>query len=381
MRSVSIVGSAQLPVKKQYQEGLRQLGGRVARQALWAAGADSAQALYLSNMLADELQDQKQLAALVADEAGLHGIEALQIRAAMASGAGALRVGYLAVAAGLVDSALVVGVEIMSSGVATPALAKALDAEVEVPDGATMLSQNARLMHDYRRRYRPPDDALAHFSVNAHANAKHNPNALFRDREYTPSDVMNSRLISPPLRLLDCSPICDGAAAVLLVPTEAAGHYAQKPVHVLASSAATDRFRLADRSDPLHLAGVRRSSEQVYKLAGVGADDIDLFEVHDAFSIMACLSLEAAGFALPGEGWQLAAQGAIGRSGRIPVATMGGLKARGHPIGATALYQACEIVQQLSGNAGLNQIPEARIALMQSVGGIASTVISHILAI
>lgn len=354
------------------------MGAAVTQQAMASAGVSRVDALYAANMLSDELQGQKHLAALIADEAGLVGIEALQIRAATAAGAAALRIAYLAVACGVADLALAVGVEKMSQGIPTPVLAKALDARYEVPDGATLLSQNAKLMQLYIDKYHPPKDAFAHFSVNAHQNARHNPNALYKDRQFTTQDVLNSRLISPPIRLLDCSPICDGAAAVLLAPTVEAHHYTSTPVYILASSVVTDRFRAADRQAPLAVEALRISTESALSHAGVIRENIDLFEVHDAFSIMACLALEAAGFAEPGAGWRLAAEGEIGLDGRIPLSTMGGLKARGHPIGATALYQVCEIVQQLTGTAEPNQLPSPEVALMQSVGGVATTAITHI---
>jgi acetyl-CoA C-acetyltransferase len=315
-------------------------------------------ALYASNMLGDELQCQKHIAALIADEAGLAGIEALHIRAATAGGAAALRVAYLAVASGLVELAIAVGAEKMSQGAATPALAKALDSQHELPDGASLISQNAALMWHYFRRYKPPKDALAHFSVNAHLNARNNPNAMFRDADYTVDDVLGSRTILPPNK---------------------AHNYSQHPIRILASGVATDRFRAFDRENPLHLGAAQFSTEKAFQQADLQAGDMSFLELHDAFSIMACLALEADGFASPGEGWQLAAEGKIGVGGQIPVCTMGGLKARGHPVGATALYQVCEIVQQLTGRAGPNQLSDAQFALMQSIGGVGSTVITHIL--
>lgn len=332
-------------------------------------------------MLSDELQSQKHLAALVADEAGLAGIEALQVRAATATGAAALRVAFLAVASGAVDLALAVGVEKMSAQIPTAALAKALDARIEVPDGKTLLSQNAELMGEYLSRYGLPDDALANFSVNAHDNARYNPYALFKERQYTAEEVMASRLIYPPLRLLDCSPVCDGAAAVLLAPLSKSPHITDTQVEIVASSAATDRFRIADRPDSLSLSAASASAAQAMKQAGISRSDIDFFELHDAFSIIACLSLEAVGFAEPGQGWELAANNEIGLGGSIPIATMGGLKARGHPIGATAIYQTCEIVQQLGGQAGPNQLDQPRYGMLQSVGGPGSTVLTHIFTV
>jgi acetyl-CoA C-acetyltransferase len=385
MRAVSIVGIGQVPIKKEHESTLRVLGATAVRHALAEAGEPPVDALYSSNMLGDELQGQKHLAALLADEAGLSGVEALQVGAATAGGAAALRVAYLAVASGQAELAIAVGVEKMSSGsttqATTAALAKALDAETETSTGATLLSQNAHLMALYFERHRPPADALAHFSVNAHHNAAGNPNALFPDRPITPADVLASRPVSPPIRLLDCAPMCDGAAAVLLAPTASAHRYTAQPVHILASTVATDRFRLADRPAPLELAAAALSAAKAYRQAQLSPTEIDFFELHDAFSIMACLQLEAAGFAPPGQGWQLATNGEITLTGRIPISTLGGLKARGHPIGATALYQVCEIVLQLTGRAGPNQLPAPRFALTQSVGGAAGTVITHILGI
>jgi len=378
MRPVSIVATYQLPIRKRHDASLRALGAEAVRGALAAAGLEQVDALYLGNMLSDELQSQKHLAALIADEAGLAGIEALLVRAATASGAAALRVGHLAVASGLVNTAVVVGVEKMSDQSPVLALAKALDARYEVLEGATMLSQNAQIMQLYCDQYGVSPDRFAGFAVNAHRNARHNPIALFHDKVVTEETVLNSRFIVPPLRLYDCAPICDGAAAVVLAPADEARRYSDRPVRILASTAATDRFRLADRPEPLYLRAAGRSARQALQQAGLTLQHVDFFELHDAFSIMACLQLEAVGFAEPGTGWRLAAEDEIGLNGRIPIATLGGLKARGHPIGATALYQACEIVQQLTGTAGENQLPAAHIGMQQSVGGGGSTVITHI---
>lgn len=377
MRQVSIIGIGQVPVQKSYEQSLRWLGATVVRQAMADAGVEQVDALFAGNMLSDELQGQKHIAALIADEAGLYGTEALQVRAATATGAAALRVAYLAVASGEADLAIAVGVEKMSSSEPTPALAKALDAEREVPAGSTLISKNAELMRLYYQQYNVPEDGLAHFSINAHDNARHNPYALFR-RHVSVQDVLTSRIIVDPIRLLDCSPICDGAAAVVLAPRDQAFAYTNRPVHILSSSVATDRFRVGDRRDPLALAAARLSAQKAFRLANVSKDDVSLFEVHDAFSIMACLLLEAVGFAEPGQGWRLAADGEIGPHDRIPIATMGGLKARGHPIGATALYQTCEIVLQLTSRAGKNQVPDPKVGLLQSVGGAASTVLTHV---
>ena len=380
MRSVSVVGIGQLPVEKASDLSLRQLGGEVVRQAMEDAGVDRVDALFASNMLADEIQGQKHIASLIAEEANLFGVEALQVRAAMASGAAAIRVAFLSVASGEADLAIAVGVEKMSEGVATPALSKALDTEREVPDGATMITKNADLKRMYLDRYSVPDDGLVKFPVVAHDNARSNPFALYK-KTISPSEVQSSRVIHAPLHLFECSPICDGAAAVVLAPSEQARALNPETVQLLASSVVTDRFRIDDREDPLQLEAAYRSSHDAYRKANINREDIHLFEVHDAFSIMACLQLEAAGFAEPGQGWRLAVEDEIRLQGQIPITTMGGLKARGHPIGATGLYQACEIVLQLTGRAGENQVRNAEIGMMQSVGGTASTVLTHIFGV
>lgn len=378
MREVAIIGIGQVQIEKKSALSLRQLGTRAAQLALADAQVDSVDALYVGNMLADELSGQKHVAALIASEAGLAGIEALHVRAATAAGAGALRVGVLAVGSGLVDTALILGVELMSAGrPPTNVMALALDGEKEVPLGETLLSINARLMHSYLTRYGVRYEDFANFAVNAHRNASGNPVALLRE-PVTVQQVLTSRFIIEPLRLFDCAPICDGAAALVLAPLNRfKGRH--RIARIAASTVATDHLAVTDRADPLALEAARLAARRAFAQAGLQPRDIDFFELHDAFSIMACLQLEACGFAERGQGWRLAAEGEIFREGWLPIATRGGLKARGHPIGASALYQVSEIAQQLWGEAGENQLDRARIALTQSVGGAAATLITHII--
>jgi len=378
MRPVSVVGIGQIPVEKATTLSLREMGAAVLRMAMEESGVDQVDAVFVGNMLSDELQGQKHVATLIADQAGLAGVEALEVQAATATGAASLRMAYLAVASGQAELAAAVGAEKMSAGVATPALSKALDAEIEIPQGATLIGKNAGLMRLYQARYNVPNDGLAEFAVNAHRNARNNPMALYRNRKVSKRDVMRSRVIHDPIRLYDCAPICDGAAAVILAPSEVARAFTSQPVRILASSVATDRFRMDDRKDPLALEAVQISAQKAFVQANLNQEDVSFFEAHDAFSIMACLQLEAVGFAAPGEGWRLAAERKISPKGSIPIATMGGLKARGHPIGASALYQTCESVLQLTGRAGKNQVKRASVGMVQSVGGVASTVITHL---
>jgi acetyl-CoA C-acetyltransferase len=375
---VSIVGLGQIPVQKRNPHSLRAMGVAAMQRALEDAGVDTVDAVFVGNMLADDLQGQKHLAALIASEAGLRGVEALEVEAATATGAAALRMAYFAVQSGSARLAVALGVEKMSDADPVPALSKALDAETEAPAGATLLSQNARVMQLYLQRFGLTVEAFDNFALNAHRNARTNPNALFKDKGVTADDVRHSRVIVPPLRLFDAAPICDGAAAVVLARTDEARAFSDHPVRVLSSHVATDWFRLDDRADPFELYAVQKASAAALAEADVTLADIDVFEAHDAFSIMTCLALEAVGFAMRGEGWRMAAEGQVALDGPLPISTFGGLKARGHPIGASAIYQTCEIVQQLTGRAGPNQIHGAECAMLLSVGGVASTAITHI---
>jgi acetyl-CoA C-acetyltransferase len=221
-------------------------------------------------------------------------------------------------------------------------------------------------------------EEFANFSLNAHANGANNPNAMFQ-RPISKSTFMNGSVVADPITLFDASPMGDGAAAVILCPTYLAKDYAPKAVQVAASSLAVDTLSVHDRKDPLWLQAAEDSAKRAYKQAGISPADVDFFEQHDAFTIMAALSLEASGFAERGQGTRLAVDGEITLTGKIPVCTMGGLKARGHPVGATGVYQIVEAVQQLRGEAGKNQIPDVRWGLTQNIGGSGATVVTHIL--
>lgn len=380
MTSVSVIGIGQTPVGEQWDVSIRDLAARAIIAALKDAGVERPDALYVGNMLSGPLAAQEQLATLIADWSGLRGIEALKAEAACASGAAALRVGYMAVASGLHDVVVVCGVEKMTDldgDEATIALMTAADADYEAIHGTTFISLNAMLMRRYMEEYKVPYEAFAGFPVNSHANAVHNPNAMFRqaiDRD----TFLNARMIADPINLFDSAPISDGAAALVLCSTERARELHRHPVRIAASSIATDSVALHDRRDPLFLSAVYSSAMKAYQQAGIGPEDIDLFELHDAFSIISTLSLEASGFAARGQGTRLAVEGEIGLQGRIPIATMGGLKARGHPVGATGIYQAVEAVLQLRGEAGKNQVQGAHWAMTQNVGGVGGTAITHI---
>jgi acetyl-CoA C-acetyltransferase len=382
MRDVSIIGIGQTLVAEHWDRSLRHLAGDAVLAAMEDAGIKTADALYVGNMLSGLLTGQEHLGALIADFVGLRGIEAIKVEAACGSGAAALRMGYAAVAGGLHDFVIVCGVEKMTDTVnaeTTTGLVMAADADYESIHGLTFVSINALLMRRYMYEYGVKHEDFANFTVNSHRNAVDNPNAMFR-RPVTAEQFARARMIADPINLLDSSGIGDGAAAVILCPSRMAPEYGNgKAVHIRASTMATDAVAVHDRHDPLWLSAVQASSARAYQQAGIGPRDIDLFELHDAFTIMSVLSLEAAGFAEQGKGVQLAQAGEISREGRIPICTMGGLKARGHPVGATGIYQVVEVIQQLRGEAGPNQIPNAQLGMAQNIGGSGATVITHIL--
>ncbi len=381
MREVAIIGIGQTPVGEHWDKGLRELALEALEAALRDAGVERVDALLVGNMLSGQIEAQEHLGALVADFAGMHGVEAMKVEAACASGAAALRLGYAMVAGGLADRVAVVGVEKMTDASGeqiTAALATAADAEYEAVHGLTFTALNALLMRRYMHEHGYRREDFAPFSINAHRNAVHNPYAMLRF-PITAEAFASARMIADPITLLDASPVCDGAAAVILCPAEEARAFQERPVRIRASAVATDTVALHDRRDPLWLEAVALSAHRAFQQAGVGPEDIDFFELHDAFTIMAALSLEACGFAPRGRGVALALEGAIFREGQLPIATMGGLKARGHPVGATGLYQIVEAVLQLRGQAGPNQIPHARLGMTQNIGGTGATVITHIL--
>lgn len=379
MDKTTILGGAMRQVQKQTRESIWELGAAVLREALQDAELETVDAVYSSNMLGDELQQVKHLAALIASEAGLRFPEAMEIRAAMAGGAAALRAACLLIESGQATSVAVVGVEQMSREGVQAALAKALHPRLETARGGTMLTAAAEIMEQYLKLNGPDIEAFSNFAVNARANAARNPQALFQ-QAVDACTVNESRVVAAPLRLYDCAPICDGAAAIVL---GAASHKAQRrerrEVRIVGSAAAADHMAVAERPDLLSLSAAHISAARAYAMARLGPQDIDFFELHDAFSIMAVMALEACGFAERGQGWRLAADGAIFADGGLPLQTMGGLLGRGHPIGATAIYQTLEAYLQISGRAGANQLGRADVGMLQSIGGAGVSLFTHIL--
>lgn len=381
MREVAVLGIGQTPVEEHWDKSIRILAGEAVLAALNDARRESVDALFVGNMMSGTANHQQHLGAMIADWVGLRYTEAYKIESACSSGAEAFRTGLIAVGSGAVDSAVVVGVEKMTDSPGdeiTAALATAADADWEAGMGLSFVALNALLMRRYMYEYGWKHSDFAGFSINAHHNAINNPCARFHD-ELTEAGYLKAPMVADPINLMDASPMGDGAAAVVLIPAESIQRAGSTPlITVAGSGSATDTISIANRRDATWLSAAEISVKQAYQQAGVTPDDIDLFELHDAFSIMAALSLEACGFAPRGQGPRLALEGQIRPDGRIPIATRGGLKARGHPVGATGMYQIVEVIQQLRGEAGETQVADARIGMSQNIGGSGSNIVTHI---
>jgi acetyl-CoA C-acetyltransferase len=382
MRKVAILGIGQTKIDEHWDKSLREIGGEAAFAAMQDAGMEKVDALFVGNMLSPLVSAQNQLGTFFADWIGLWHHESVKVEAACASGAAAFRAGLMAVAAGEIDSALVIGVEKMTDKAGhdvTAALATAADADYEVEQGVSFVGINALVMRRYMHEFGWKHADFAPFSINAHANAIHNPFARLHQK-INVDQFEKSSMVATPINLLDASPIGDGAAAVIIVPAEKVASVNGRPrVTVAGSASATDSIAVHSRKDPLFLAAAYQSSRRAYEMANIEPNDIDVFELHDAFSIMSALSLEASGFAERGQGVRRGLDNEISPNGRVPICTRGGLKARGHPVGATGMYQIVEIVQQLRGECGKTQVDGAQIGMAQNIGGSGATILTHIL--
>ena len=381
MREVVIAGIGQTPVGEAWDVSLRSLAYQAIKAARADAGGLAPQALYIGNFLASVTSHQANLGALLADNAGLNGIEAFTLEAAGASGGAAFQTGYTAVASGFVDAALVLGVEKYTDALGAEqeaALALAMDADYEAVTGLSLAGQAGLLMQRYLHEYGAPRSTLGVIPRIAHANAVHNPYAMYR-KAIRPEAYEKAALTSAPLNLYDQAPYADGAAALLLTTPELAAGATHPLVRVLGTAGVIDTLALHDRPDVLAFNAARYAVERACAMAGILPGEVDLFEPDDAFSIYALLCLEAAGFAERGEGWRMAQNGDLGLKARLPILTMGGAKARGNPVGAAGVYQIVEAALQLRGEAGQNQVENARLALTLALGGPASSAYAQVL--
>ena len=385
MRDVYILGIGQTDVGEHWETSLRHLALEAVEAALKDADIKYPDAMYVGNMLAPQLSNQSHLGALIADFCGLRGIEAVTVEAGNASGAAALRQAYIAVASGLIDSAMALGVEKITDTVGSgvnAALATMTDSDWEASQGATPTTIAALIMRRYMHEYGVTLRDFAGFSVNAHANAKTNPKAMFRN-VITPDAFAKAGMICDPINMFDSAPDADGAAAVILIGADAVGavgaKHASPLIRIAGSAVVTDAMAVHDRPDPLIFKSAKESAEKAFAQAGIGVSEMNVIELHDAYTVFAALSLEALGLADRGKGWELAQNGGISLKGKTPISTFGGLKARGNPGGATGLYQVVEVAMQLRGEAGANQVANAKRGLTQSLASSGATAVTHVL--
>ncbi len=382
MRNVAVVGVGQTKFSEHWDKSLRELAAEAGNLAISDSGIDKKdmQALFVGNMAGGKFASQEHIAALVATQLGINPIPATRIEAACASGAAAVRQGYMAVASGMYDVALVVGVEKMSDLPANEVVASlmaASDQEWEASIGLTFSGLYALMARAHMHKYGTTEEQLALVSVQNHKNAVGNKYAQF-PYEVKLETVLNSPMVADPLKLLDCSPITDGAAAVVLASENVAKKMAA-PVWFRASTQASDTIALFERESLTEMKATKLAAKWAYDSVGVGVNKIDVFEVHDCFSINQIISLEGLGVASVGKGGGFVAAGKSAVDGEAPTNTSGGLKAGGHPVGATGVRQIVDLTRQLRGTAH-NQISGAKRGLALNVGGSGATSVVHILS-
>jgi acetyl-CoA C-acetyltransferase len=385
VRDVAIVGVGLSRWGEVWDASLRTLWTEAALAALDDAGLDRVDAITVGCMTPGLFVGQEHLGALLADELGMNGIPATRVESACASGGVALRAGFAEVASGLADVVLATGVEKMtdvSGDECTAALAAAADAELEVFYGATFPGLYAMMARAHMARWGTTREQLAAVAVKNHKHGALNPHAQYR-QEITVKDVIGSAKIAEPLNILDCSPITDGAAAVVIAEVGMARKLAKgRPiVRIAGVGHATDRIALQSRADMTTLPATTLAAERAFKMAGKSPKDIQVAEVHDCFTIAEIVVLEALGFCRPGEGGRQAPSGRTALGGELPVNPSGGLKSKGHPVGATGVAQAVEIATQLRGTAGKRQVKGARVGLTQNMGGTGASTVVHILEV
>ena len=385
MRDVAIIGVGITKFGELWDRSFRQLIAEAGTKAILDAGISGAEidALYVGSMSAGRFVGQEHVGALVADAAGLSTlhIPATRVESACSSGGMALRQGYISVASGMHDIVVVGGVEKMTDvagGEATNILAMAADQEWEAFFGATFPGLFAMVANRHMYKYGTTREQIAEVAVKNHDNGMLNPEAQFH-RKITVEDVLNSPPVALPLRLLDCSPISDGAAALILCPLDKAKEYTDKIVKIIGSGQASDSLALHGREDICTFQATVKAAEMAYKQAKVTPKDINVAEVHDCFTIAEITAIEDLGFFKKGEGGKAVEEGLTARDGKIPINTSGGLKSKGHPVGATGIAQAVEIALQLRGEAGKRQVDDARVGLAHNIGGTGASSTVHIM--
>jgi len=385
MRDVAVIGVGVTKFGELWDKSFRQLITESGSKAILEAGVSGTEidALYVGSMGSGRFIGQEHIGALVADCSGfshLH-IPSTRIESACASGGLAVRQGYLSVASGINDIVVVGGIEKMTDVVGTEAtntLATVADQEWEAFFGATFPGLYAMIATKHMNDYGTTREQLAQVAVKNHANGALNPNAQFK-REISIDAVINAPPVSYPLGMLDCSPVSDGAATVVLCAAEKAKKYIDNPVKIIASGQASDTLALHGRREICTFDSTVHAAKMAYKQANLEPKDIDVAELHDSFTIAEILAVEDLGFVKKGEGGKAIENKITTLDGELPVNTSGGLKAKGHPIGATGVAQIAEIVAQLQGKADKRQIKDAKIGLAHNIGGTGASCVVHIL--
>ncbi len=383
MREVAVVGVGMQKWGELWEKSIRDIFVESALMAMDDAGVDEIEAMYVGSMSPGIFASQEHLESVMSDYLGQLYIPATRVESACASGGLAFRLAVMDVASGMHDIVMASGVEKMtdvSGSEATHALATAADMEWEGLSGATFPGLYAMMARAHMHKYGTTREQLAMVAVKNHENGCKNPRAQFR-MKITVEDVINSVKVADPLNIFDCSPITDGAAAVIVVPADMASKFPKKAVKVIGSGHATDTIALHDRRDFTSIKGVEVAAKQAYEMAGKGPRDIDLAEVHDCFTIAEIMVTEALGFFEPGQGGPAVEKGLTRIGGEIPVNPSGGLKSKGHPVGATGIAQIVEIVEQLRGECGERQVEGAKIGLAQNMGGSGGSSVVHILEV
>ena len=384
MREVGIIGIGITKFGELWENSFRDLVAEAGIKAIQEAGIEGADidAMYIGCMSTSFIK-QEHVAPLAIEVGGLADlhIPTTRIEAACASGGVALRHAFMAVASGMHDFVLVGGAEKMTDVVeveSTDILASTADREWEAFVGATFPSLYAMMARYHMHKHGTNREQLAMVAVKNHLNGCLNPIAQYR-REISIDNVLSSPFVAEPLRVLDCSPLSDGAAALILCPLDKAREYGKDEIAMVASSQSSDTLALHERKSFDSLKSTKRASEIAYEKAGIQPRDVDVAEVHDCFTIAEIMAIEDLGFVKKGEGGKAVEEGLTKIDGEMPVNTSGGLKARGHPIGATGIAQAYEIVLQLRGKAEKRQVPNAKIGLCHNVGGSGGTAVVHLM--
>lgn len=380
MRDVAVIGTGMTKWGELWEKSLRTIFVETALLAMKDAGIDRIESMYIGAMSSGLFTGQEHIASLLADYLGQTPVPATRVETACASGGLAFRLGVMDVASGMSDMVLVGGIEKMTdvNGYeATYALGTAADQEYEGYHGITFPGLYALIARAHMEKYGTTREQLAMVAVKNHRNGAKNPLAQF-PFEVTIEDVLNSVMVADPLRILDCSPITDGAAAAIICPVEMAKEMGKSVVKIIGSGHATDRIALSSRQDVTWLEATYQAGKKAYEMAGKGPDDIDVLEVHDCFTIAEICVMEALGIVEKGQGGRAVEDGLTSLEGKIPINASGGLKSKGHPVGATGVAQVVEIVKQLRGEAGDRQVKDARIGMTQNMGGSGGSTVVHI---